>query len=459
MHDATTVATPSTQTQAGRIGVGGTSGSASSAVKTQLKQKDFAAGEAMLTPRAPVQAKALQRSEAPADEPGECVDEPASSTSAQKDLGEVSSFAAALHTLGYALDALVPAVGSSIELAASASITASGVYGNVSFECSLTRTAFGLEGSITLSGTLGVGSQAATSETYAGFKLSKSLDVKGDDGAECADLAGLWAYNYLATAPDSMWEYVVNAQMSAARATGLSKLAADALWGAEFPAAVLARMDPMSDEDEGDTVSQSIGAGIAAGASDDSADVSAEGEIGVKQTTTLGKDDGGELAKETTESAGVTLSITVMGVSGSISVDSKDGWTMGLEIPVPKAARGMATAMVTTFANVIDDTVKRLSGKKAIDPIDADNMLGVLTNWHGPIVSGIEQGMSNTGSEIFSGSLGFEASGTFTRPPTLSLTVTNATTAELEGTAGAAAGGVSLDASASVKSVLVSLSK
>lgn len=103
------------------------------ALKVQLRAADFSAGEALLAPRETVQKTPVQRSEAApaaADEPAEGEPGVCSMTD---DLGDMSSYAEVLQALGGGLDVLAPAVGSGVNLAANASVTASGAYAKIAF--------------------------------------------------------------------------------------------------------------------------------------------------------------------------------------------------------------------------------------------------------------------------------------------------------------------------------------
>ena len=454
-------------------GAGGST-SAGSALRVQLRAADFSAGEGLLAPRAPVQRKpaAVQRAEDQSvdtnalgnDQLGESeVDSSETSSeeseesapdqcSMTEDLGEMSTFAQALHALGGALDALAPAVGSGVNLSANVSITASGVDAKVAFGCSVTRSAAGLAGTITVSGSLGVGTQAATTSAYAALKLSNTLTVKGDTGGECADLAGLWVHTFLSSQPDSAWEYISAPALSAARVSGLGKLAADGLWGEGFPAAVLAEMDPASSGPEADTVSQTIGGGIEAAAKDTNPATAAgaSGEATVKSTTTLGKDDAGNLTKSNAKSGSLTVAVSALGCSGSVTVDSATGWRIAVVVPIPAGAAGPAQAVIVAFAKVIDDAFSQLVTGKAVEKPTADTVVGVMTSWHAPITSALEE------SGIMKGSLEFAGAGTWDGKA--SLTVTKISSASLPaGSIGGGVAGVGVEAKAESKTVIISL--
>ena len=445
----------------------------SGALKVQLRAADFAAGEAMLAPRPahPVQRKlaAVQRTDdasamecsdtadASSDEIGAApidagVDPATEMCSVTEDLGEMSSFAAALHMLGSALDPLAPGIGTGVKLTAKASVTASGVYASIGFECELKRSAAGLAGTILLSGSVGVGTQTGASSAYAALKISNSLSVKGDSGAECADLAGLWAYEYLSSQPDSAWEYLTNPQMAAARVTGLSKLAADTLWGEGFPAAVLAQMDPASSGAEADIVSQSTRAGIEGEVKDTSTGekAAAAGELSANHMTTLGKDDSGQLTRTAGTSLYMSGKVDILGGRGSFTWDGATGLKTSLALPIPQGLAGPAQAVVVAFGSMIDEAFRQLRTGEALDPVTADTAIATITSWQAPLTSALEE----TG--LAKGLLEFEL--TMDLKGKLSVTVAKVSEAKLpvEGLGGGVAG-VGLEAKAASKTVILKL--
>jgi len=234
--------------------------------------------------------------------------------------------------------------------------------------------------------------------------------------------------------------------------SGLGKLAADALWGEGFPAAVLAQMDPASSGSEADTVAQTVGVGIEAAASDTNpaTAASASGEVSGKATTTLGTDDSGGMTKTKTKSATMTVGVSALGCSGSVTVDTASGWRIAVIVPIPPAAAGPAQAVIVAFAAAIDNAFSQVVAGKAIEQPTADTVKGILTSWHAPVTSALEE------SGVMKGKLEFAGAGTWDNKA--SLTVTKISSASLPaGSIGGGVAGVGVEAKAEQKTVLISL--
>jgi hypothetical protein len=373
----------------------------------------------------------------------------ASPEEAEHDLGEASNFGEVLGRLGDLLGALAPAGGMSADLNAKVAVTATGVYASLGFSCSVSRTDAGFQCSATWSGSVGVGTKAATSSVHAALKVSSSVTANGDSGSECARLVGLWFHNYLSSQPDSAWEYLTNTGVALARKTGWSKLVADAVMGQGFPAEVLEQMDPASAGAEADTVAGSTSAGIEAEAKDEKAKTGISGGASATSTTTLGTDDAGNLTKSTRTTGQVTITIIALGFSQTIAFDSATGLRFTVTAPLPDGTASSASAVFLSFSGVIRDAVQQLVHSRTLDVPTGKRMVGALASVPQHSLTEMWRGR-----EKMDGTLEF--AGTLSREGEMGLTVSVVSTAALPPVAfGAGVGGGSLTASVATKTQIL----
>lgn len=343
----------------------GQSSGAQSAMKRDLKSKDFAAGEEALKPK------------------DDKLPQVATLTAQQQkkiaaDLGKAHSIQAANAVLGSFLQALAPSPGTSVEVDLDLKIFVDGIMVGLDLGGRVEHTKHGVELSGNLGLAIGVGAVAGAGITenavWAAVKGTMGFKAKGDSGGECLDLIMLGVDRWLRNREVTFLDAVTSPGLSAMKATGNGAWIADAIFGGGFSAKVMKAMDPKSRGDEADTLESSFDLGLDFGAEGKAgvgklaASAGASGNMRRETVSTLAKNDKGQL--KSTSSGGIAgdfglnFGIGPFAVEGSGSFFKPDSGAVEAEFSValdlPKGAGAVAD-----FAKKAFEAWELASGKAA----------------------------------------------------------------------------------------------
>ncbi len=401
-HDKSPKTTPTTPTT--RAATTPSSSAASSALKRDLKGKDFEAGERALKPTEPNQkkggpetARAAQVSGGKSTGDGKSATtkptsggKPTSGSSATapknnakdpinkpqvetldaaervkfvKDLGKVASMQALSSVLGHLIGGLAPVAGTSCDASLKVAVFVEGFYIDLNLDVGAVRDDKGMEltGSmgIGLGVGLGLGAGLASGKAWAGIQGSLGFTSKADNTVECFELILLGLNQWMRNEKVTILDHIECPMMAILKSSGGGAYLADKIFGGGFEAHVLKSMDPKSKGDEADTLEFHESLGFDGGVDFEGGvgAMSAEGATNLnlryEQTSTLAKNSKGQLAKSNRSGFagdfGVQLALGKFSGAGSGSFFYPKGdpknmeAEFALEIGVPGNVGALAT--------------------------------------------------------------------------------------------------------------------
>lgn len=352
----------------------GQSSGAQSAMKRDLKSKDFAAGEEALKPKdgAPKEGGKAKPTVTSLD-----------SKKAKKvaaDLGKVQTISAANQAMGNFLGELVPNEGHSVEVDLDLKVFVQGIMIGMDLGCRVERTKHGVE----LSGNMGLiigvggafGGGPGDGKAWAGLKGTMGFKSKADSGPECLDLIMFGVDRWLRNQQVTLVDAITSPVFSGMKALGKGEWMADAIFGDGFGEKVLKAMAPKSKGDEADTLESTYDIGIAGGLDGEvgAAAFGASFDVGASKryesTTTLSKNDKGKLKRtekgQTATDLSLSLSVGKLKLAGEGTFTQGDDGKLGCELSadvVIPTGMGTVTDIYQAIYGVYEKGMKQAGNK------------------------------------------------------------------------------------------------